>query len=71
MEFKINPKREEIANIINNYCEIVEYYFSKDDELNAQKYKLLIDVFLNNPIVINLLDNKEITEENDDLKIIY
>ena len=65
MEFKMNPNKEAIPNIINKYCEIVEYYSSKDDEINAQKYKLLIDVFLNNPTVVNLLDNKEINEEND------
>ena len=68
MEFKINQKREAIPNIINKYCKFVEYYSSKDDELSAKKYKLLIDLFLNNPIVINLLDNKETTEENDDVK---
>ena len=65
MEFKINPKKEAIPNIINKYCKIVEYYSSKDDETNAQKYKLLIDIFLNSPTVVNLLDNKEINEEND------
>ena len=65
MEFKMNPKKEAIPNIINKYCEIVEYYSSKDDEINVQKYKLLIDVFLNNPIVVNLLDNKEINEDNN------
>ena len=65
MEFKMNPNKEAIPNIIHKYCEIVEYYSSKDDEINAQKYKLLIDVFLNNPTVVNLLDNKETNEEND------
>ena len=65
MELKMNPKKEAIPNIINKYCEIVEYYSSKDDEINAQKYKLLIDVFLNNPTVVNLLDNKEINEDNN------
>ena len=65
MEFKINPNKEAIPNIIKKYCKIVEYYSSKDDEINAKKYKLLIDVFLNNPIVVNLLDNKEINEESD------
>ena len=65
MEFKMNPKKEAIPNIINKYCKIVEYYSSKDDETNAQKYKLLIDIFLNSPTVVNLLDNKEINEEND------
>ena len=65
MEFKINPNKEAIPNIINKYCKIVEYYSSKGDEINAKKYKLLIDVFLNNPIVVNLLDNKEINEESD------
>ena len=65
MEFKINPNKEAIPNIISKYCKIVEYYSSKGDEINAKKYKLLIDVFLNSPIVVNLLDNKEINEESD------
>jgi len=65
MEFKMNPKKEAIPNIINKYCKIVEYYSSKDDEINVHKYKLLIDIFLNSPTVVSLLDNKEISEEND------
>ena len=68
MEFKINPNKEAIPNIISKYCKIVEYYSSKGDEINAKKYKLLIDVFLNNPIEFNLLDNKEINEDNIDVK---
>ena len=35
MEFKINPNKEAIPNIINKYCKIVEYYSSKDDEIKA------------------------------------
>lgn len=65
MEFRMNPNREAIPKIINKYCKIVEYYSSKDDEINVQKYKLLIDIFLNNPIVVSLLDNQEINEESD------
>jgi len=65
MEFKMNPKKEAIPNIINKYCKIVEYYSSKDDEINVQKYKVLFDIFLNSPTVVSLLDNKEINEESD------
>ena len=65
MEFKINPNKEAIPNIINKYSKIVEYYSSRDDEINAKKYKLLIDIFLNSQIVENLLDNKEINKKSD------
>jgi len=61
----MNPKKEAIPNIINKYCKIVEYYSSKGDDINEQKYKVLFDIFLNSPTVVSLLDNKEISEESD------
>ena len=56
-EFKLNPKKEKISPIIRNYCKAVEYFSAIDDEKKIGEYKMLIDLFLNSPNVLNLLDN--------------
>ena len=58
-EFKINPKKENISLIIQNYCKAVEYFSEKDDNEKIVEYKILIDIFLNSPNALNLLDNKD------------
>lgn len=59
MEFKMNPNKESIPLIIRQYCRAVEYFSSIQDEEKAKKYKILIDLFLNDPNVINLLENDQ------------
>lgn len=56
-EFKLNPKKEKISPIIRNYCKAVEYFSAIDDYKKIGEYKMLIDLFLNSPNVLNLLDN--------------
>ena len=58
MDFYLNPKKDKIIHILRQYCKAVEYFSSIEDNIKASKYKTLIDIFLNNPIVIHLLDNK-------------
>ena len=58
MDFHLNPKKDKIIHIIRKYCKAVEYFSSIEDNKKVSKYKKLIDLFLNNPVVINLLDNK-------------
>ena len=59
MDFQMNPKKDKITDIIRQYCRAVEYFSSIEDTKKVSQYKMLIDLFLNNPIVINLLDNKD------------
>ena len=66
MEFKFNPKKEKIPSIIRKYCKGVEFLSSKDDNKRANQYKSLIDIFLNSPNVINLLENKDYKRNIDD-----
>ena len=58
MDFYLNPKKDKIIYIVRQYCKAVEYFSSIEDNIKVNQYKTLIDLFLNNPIVINLLDNK-------------
>ena len=57
MDFHLNPKKDKIINIIRQYCKAVEYFSSIEDNKKVSQYKTLIDLFLNNPVVISLLDN--------------
>jgi hypothetical protein len=59
MQFKCEPKKHNISNLLSRYCKSVEYFSSLEDEKKAQQYKTLIDLFLNNPTVLNLLEGKE------------
>ena len=65
MEFNIHPKKENIPNIIREYCKAIEYFSSIGDDKKSQQYKVLIDLFLNNPLTINLLEGNENNNEND------
>ena len=66
MEFLSNPEKEKIPKIISKYCKAVEYFSSKEDNIRANQYKSLIDIFLNNPNVINVLENKYSNNNIDD-----
>ena len=63
MEFRNNPKKEKVQQLLKNYCKSVEYFSSIDEEKKSKEYKLLIDLLLNDTTVINLLENKN--EDND------
>ena len=62
-EFKLNPKKEKISPIIRNYCKAVEYFSAIEEDKKIGEYKMLIDLFLNSPNVLNLLDNN--SDNND------
>ena len=70
MEFKYNPQKEMIPKILRKYCKSVEYHSSIDEEKKSKEYKVLIDLFLNDPTVINLLENKENIDDNNVKKIL-
>ena len=70
MEFKYNPKKEMIPKILKKYCKSVEYHSSIDEEKKSKEYKVLIDLFLNDPTVINLLENKENIDDNNVKKVV-
>ena len=59
MQFKCEPKKHNISNLLRQYCKSVEYFLLLEDDKKAQQYKTLIDLFLNNPTVLNLLEGKE------------
>ena len=59
MEFKSNPKKEKIPKLIRKYCKAVEYFSSIEDNKKSKQYKTLIDFFLNEPTVLNLLDGMD------------
>ena len=62
-EFKLNPKKEKMSSIIRNYCKAVEYFSAIEEDKKIGEYKMLIDLFLNSPNVLNLLDNN--SDNND------
>ena len=70
MDFQLNPNKDKITNIIRQQCRAVEYFSSIEDNKKVSQYKTLIDLFLNNPIVINLLDNKDNNNNNSMKKIL-
>ena len=69
-EFKMNPKKEKMQKILGKYCKAVEYFSANDDNKREKEYKMLIDLFLNSPNVLNLLDNKNNSNYDSIKKII-
>ena len=69
-EFKMNPKKEKMQKILGKYCKAVEYFSANDDNKREKEYKMLIDLFLNSPNVLNLLDNKNNSNYDSVKKII-
>ena len=60
MKFRNNPNKTNMKSIIQKHCQAVEYFSSIGDDKRAIKFKLLNNIFLNDPQVIQALD-----EEND------
>ena len=69
-EFKLNPQKEKILPLIRNYCMIVEYFSAIDDDKKMGEYKMLIDLFLNSPNVLNILDKNDNENFNSMKKIL-
>ena len=67
MNFRKSPNKSHMKNIIQKHCQAVEYFSSIGDNKNAMKYKLLNNIFLNDPQVISELDseNKENINNNN------
>ena len=65
MEFKLEPKKKKIPRLIRKYCKCVEYFSSLEENKKAKQYKTLIDLFLNNPTVVNILEGIENTINNN------
>lgn len=67
MNFRKSPNKSHMKNIIQKHCQAVEYFSSIGDNKNAMKYKLLNNIFLNDPQVISALDseNKENINNNN------
>ena len=64
MEFRNNPNSSNIKKIIQKQCEAVEYFSSIGEDNLSKKYKLLNNIFLNDPLVINTLDIDNHYEDN-------
>ena len=69
MEFKNDPKKEKIQKLLKKYCKSVEYFSSIEEEKKSKEYKVLIDLFLNDQTVINLLEDKENNNNNSNINI--
>ena len=63
MKFRNNPNKANMKNIIRKHCHAVEYFSSIGDDKRAMRYKLLNNIFLNDPQVIQTLD-----EDNNNFK---
>ena len=63
MKFRNNPNKANMKNIIRKHCHAVEYFSSIGDDKRAMRYKLLNNIFLNDPQVIQTLD-----EDNNNIK---
>ena len=63
MNFRNNPNKANMKNIIRKHCHAVEYFSSIGDDKRAMRYKLLNNIFLNDPQVIQTLD-----EDNNNIK---
>ena len=55
MNFRNNPNKASMKNIIRKHCHAVEYFSSIGDDKRAMRYKLLNNIFLNDPQVIQTL----------------
>ena len=67
MKFRNNPNKANMKNIIRKHCHAVEYFSSIGDDKRAMRYKLLNNIFLNDPQVIQTLDednNKNVINES-------
>ncbi len=62
MNFRNKPTKAIAKRIIQKHCQAVEYFSSIEDNKRASKYKLLNNIFLNDPQVIQILDKKEISD---------
>ena len=62
MNFRNKPTKSIAKRIIQKHCQAVEYFSSIEDNKRASKYKLLNNIFLNDPQVIQILDKKEISD---------
>ena len=69
MKFRNNPNKANMKNIIRKHCHAVEYFSSIGDDKRAMRYKLLNNIFLNDPQVIQTLDedNNNKNESNNNL----
>ena len=63
MKFRNNPNKANMKNIIRKHCHAVEYFSSIGDDKRSMRYKLLNNIFLNDPQVIQTLD-----EDNNNIK---
>ena len=69
MNFRKNPTKVNMRKIIQKHCQAVEYFSSIGDNKKATKYKLLNNIFLNDPQVIHALDKNEIFDiKNNNIK---
>ena len=69
MNFRKNPTKVNMRKIIQKHCQAVEYFSSIGDNKRAIKYKLLNNIFLNDPQVIQALDKNEIFDiKNNNIK---
>ena len=69
MNFRKNPTKVNMRKIIQKHCQAVEYFSSIGDNKKATKYKLLNNIFLNDPQVIQALDKNEIFDiKNNNIK---
>ena len=59
MKFRNNPNKASMKNIIRKHCHAVEYFSSIGDDKRAMRYKLLNNIFLNDPQVIQTLDEED------------
>ena len=64
MKFRTNPNKVLMKSIIQKHCQAVEYFSSIGDDKRATRYKLLNNVFLNDPQLINTLDEQNSNELN-------
>ena len=66
MNFRNNPNKTFMKSIIQKHCQAVEYFSSIGDNKRAMKYKLLNNIFLNDPQVIETLDEEDNIDNNID-----
>ena len=64
MNFRNNPNKASMKNIIRKHCHAVEYFSSIGDDKRAMRYKLLNNIFLNDPQVIQTLDEEDSNNNN-------
>ena len=66
MNFRNNPNKTIMKSIIQKHCQAVEYFSSIGDNKRAMNYKLLNNIFLNDPQVIETLDEEDNIDNNID-----